>query len=559
MKLNSKPSRRSFLSQASLAIGATVIPGSLLASPYTNEYEKENQSKADETPHEVTLKQTGWNIASTRFIDAPTWTWEPFSGAVAYMVMVADENDKTAKTIRLSEPHYDMSKDWPTLDNGPLNMIVWAVNDKNEPLCAAWPNAATGKRFYKSPPFDGVAQKPMDYQASIEKSMQYMLAPARDQVASFEGDMPRSCWSACEESFTGQRRLVAFPALHHPSFILAYLEYAKLFPESKLSKLAIHQASQYGDWLLVNRLPANWYCSLFPFSTIENGKTEGHIEGKNITLFRAARAGEAMVALYKHFKDDKYLDYARHIANKFMEIQRPDGSWPYRVDPKNGKVVEEYTSNAVSPARLFGFLEEIKPDPAYTAARKKAADWVMKNPVANRLWQGMYEDVRGQLPYKNLQHWDTNEMIRYLVHYESDVPSTVKITEDLNHYIEDQFVIWKSGDRVIGDQCPAPLVLEQYACYRPMECHTGNWLRSLLALHRATGKNEYLVKAINAGNAIVKSQSPNGAFSTWGFDPRFGRPMLTIDWPGCNAVAISALLELDRYIKSPAANRVQQL
>ncbi len=258
-----------------------------------------------------------------------------------------------------------------------------------------------------------------------------------------------------------------------------------------------------------------------------------------------------MLALHRQFGDERYLGYARHLADAYVRMQRPDGSWPYRVDPKDGKVKEEYTSNAVTPARLLGMLERITPNDAYRAAREKAARWVMENPGRNRRWQGMYEDIGVTAPYRNLQHFDVNEMIRYLVHYRDQDASRVATAEQLNKFIEDQFVVWQEGDPSIADWCPANTVLEQYTCYRPMECHTGHWLVSLLALHRATGNAVYLDKAVAAGNAIVRGQDARtGAYATWGFDVRFGRPLLTLDWPGCNAVAVDGLVRLSGYLKS---------
>lgn len=546
-------SRRNFLGHAGLVVGAALLPvnvtqaeGRILKSAF----DTIDDDKKEKARVETNLIQTGWNTYSPRFVYAPLWTWEPIKGAVAYVVEYAGAGDKKARTVRLDKPEYNMEKDWASIDNGPVDMIAWAVGAQDKPLCAAW-----RKRFHKSPAFDGKAQKPMNWQASIDRCMIYLLAPARDKVEPFEGDMPRSCWSCCEESISGQRRLTAFPALHHPSFIFAYLDYAKKFPDSKLTSVAVKQAKQYGDWLLANRLPANWRCSLFPFSTIEQGRTEGYIEGRNITLFRAARAGEAMVTLYRYFNDKKYLDYARHIGDVFVSLQNKDGSWPYRVDPKDGKTIEEYTSNAVSPARLLGILEEIEPNTTYAAARKKAIEWTMANPVKTRRWQGMYEDVSVTIPYKNLQHWDVSELIRYTVHYNQTEPESVKLVEKLNHYIEDQFVLWQHGDSCVSIHSPTPMVMEQYACYVPMESHTGHWIITLLALHRATGKAEYLNKAINAANAIISTQQSSGAYSTWGYDERFGRPLLTMDWPGCNAVAVLGLLQLDQYIKSLPASR----
>lgn len=542
-------SRRNFLGHAGLAVGAALLPIDIVSAGSSL---NETDDKKEKVRWETNFVQTGWNTYAPRYVYAPIWTWEPIKDAVGYIVQYADVKDTKAKSIRLDKPRYPMEKDWANINPGPVDIIAWAVDAKDNPLCSAW-----RRRFHKSPGFDGKSQEPVNWQKSIDEAMTYLLAPARDKVEPFEGDMPRSCWSCCEESISGQRRLMAFPALHHPSFIFAYLDYAKQFPNSEHSPIALKQAKQYGDWLLANRLPADWRCGLFPFSTIEQGRTEGYIEGKNITLFRAARAGEAMVALYRHFKEQKYLDYARHIANVFVGLQGGNGSWPYRVNPRDGKTIEEYTSNAVSPARLMGILEEIEPNAKYKASREKAIAWVMDNPVRNGRWQGMYEDIGAKIPYQNLEHWDTNEMIRYLIHYGQTDSASAKIAEKLNRYIEDQFVKWQPTDTCVNNQCPTPTVMEQYSCYVPMEVHTGMWIMSLIALHRATGQKDYLTKAINAGNSIVKAQQKTGAFSTWSSDVRFGRPLLTIDWPGCNAVAVSALLQLNQYVKSLPASRTE--
>ena len=353
------------------------------------------------------LVQTGWNIWSSRFVDAPTWTWNPIKGAAEYVVQFAQWNEKSARTVRLKEPVFEMSEHWAALPIGAIDLIGWAVDAKGDVICTAW-----HKRVIKSGGWDGARQEPMDWKVSIDRAMEYVLAPARDDVKDYEKGLPRSCWSCCEDNITGQRRLIMFPALHYPSFIFAYLTYAQNFPDSKLAPQAVHQARQYADWQMTHRLPADWRCSLFPFSSIEDGRTEAYIEGRNITLFRAARVGEAMVAMFRHFKDEQYLDYAKHIADTFAELHRADGSWPYRIDPKDGRVVQDYTSNSISPARLFGILEEIEPNDRYRNAREKAAAWVLANPVRTHRWEGMYEDVGASAPFRDLQHWDANEMVR---------------------------------------------------------------------------------------------------------------------------------------------------
>jgi hypothetical protein len=557
--------RRTFLGQGVALGAATLATTAATAAPATVPATAPSAGAADLTAtgtlapawasgpksHWVPLVQTGWNIASTRFVDPPTWSWKPLAGAVAYVVQYAAASDKTARTVRLDTPAYDMEKDWGSLNPGCVDMIAWAVDAQDRALSVAW-----RKRFWKNRGFDGVRQEPLDYAASLHANVAHLLAPAKDEVQPYERGLPRSVWSATEDSVTGTRRFLAFPALHHPSFVFAYLAYAKTFPDSPHAAEAIKQAKAYGDWLLTYRLPADWACALFPFSTIQNGKHEGLVEGRNITLFRAGRAGEAMLWLYRQFKDDRYLAYAKHLADAYVRMQRPNGSWPYRVDPKDGKVAEEYTSNAVTPARLLGMLEQIEPNDSYRAAREKAVAWMMQNPVRTKRWQGMFEDIGAQAAFRNLEHFDVNELIRYCVHYRAQDPTYASTAEQLNRYIEDQFVVWQEGDPSIADRCPPCTVLEQYTCYRPMECHTAHWLVSLLGLHRATGNQTYLDKAIAAGNAIVRGQDPaSGAYSTWGYDSRFGKSLLMLNWPGCNAVAVEGLVQLTNYLKSPGGEQ----
>ena len=491
-----------------------------------------------------TIALTGWNVWATRFVEPPTWTWQAVPDATSYVVQLATEHD-VARGFQTSTPCFDMAAIWPNLSFGPLDLLIQAMDESGNEMCTA-----LYKRFFKVPGFAGDQQAPLSWIDAVHRNMAYLLAPAKDAVADYERGLPRSCWSSFEDNVTGQRRHLAYPALHHPSFIIAFLRYARRFSGAALAQEARRQAKLYGDWLLEHRLPEGWTCSLFPFSTIEDGRFEGGNEGKSITLFRAARVGEAMVALYQMFGDEAYLAYAHHLADVFVQLQRGDGSWPYRVNPEDGAMVEEYTSNAITPARLLGMLEEVRPNARYANARHQAVHWVLDNPVRTRLWQGMYEDVGEHEPYRNLQHWDTNETIRYLLHYRQELSEAVDVARELNRYVEDQFVVWQWEDSPVTVRCPTPTALEQYLCYYPMEVHTGTWLLSLLALHQATQDELILRKGIAAANAIVRGQQTSGAFSTWGNDRRFGRPVRTTDWPGCNACAATALIVWDEYVRA---------
>ena len=96
-----------------------------------------------------------------------------------------------------------------------------------------------------------------------------------------------------------------------------------------------------------------------------------------------------------------------------------------------------------------------------------------------------------------------------------------------------------------------PLVLEQYVCGWPMEEHTGYYIQSLLALHRATGDKVYLDKAVAAANASCAQQFEDGSISNWGTrwlenrSPK-GKPC-GHNWYNTNAIAAASLYMLDGY------------
>lgn len=496
---------------------------------------------------QLRLEWTGWTIHATRFVWPPTLTWTAPATAAQFRVQAA-WTLHSAVTHQTREPRWDFSTWWPAIPIGCVDVLITAQDAAGRAL-----GGAIHKRFWKvpGPTAPLLAQAPLDYLAAVRRNLDYLLAPARDEVAPYEAGWPRSCWSSYEDSETGQRLHAAYPALHHPSFIFAYLTFAEACPDDPRAAEARRQALQYGEWLLQHRLPADWVCGLFPYSTIEKGRFEGGVEGRNITLFRAARVGHAMVRLHEASGDARWLQYARHIADVFVRLQRPDGSWPYRVNPRDGSVAEEYTSNVVSPAILLALLEARQPHPAYAAARQRAIGWLRENPVRTYRWQGMYEDVGQVQPFANLQHFDVDEAVLYFTHFRAEDAAYLPLAQELNHWVEDQFVVW-GPEPHLPVQPPPPTVLEQYVCYWPMECHTGRWLLALMALHMATGELAYLGKAIAAANAIVRGQQASGAFSTWGNDVRYGRPLSTGDWPGCNAMAVTALVRFHQYLQALA-------
>lgn len=508
----------------------------------------------------------GPSAASPRFVAAPTLRWHPTAATADYRVAVADR-DRVVWRGTVRTPEVDLAEAWPRLGLGPVDVLVQGFDDNGAEVAVR-----AARRFWRVPGFDGATPEPADWTAAVHRTVGHLVGPARDRVDDYEGEAPRSVWSSFEDTPTGVRGRLGFPSLHNPSFVLALLGYADRFADAPLAPVAERQALAYGNWLLDHTLPDDWRCAGLSPSTVEHGRVGGLVEGHHITLFRSARVGEAMLRLFAHTGDDRYLARARRIAEVLLDLQQPDGSWPYRIDPRTGAVAEAYTSAVITPIRLFALLEPFGGVAGHSvnghsanglsvnglsadrlgAARRRAEQWLVRGPISDGRWEGMYEDVPSVQPWTNLQNWDTNETIRYLLGPDCDLPDRVAHAEALNAYIEDQFVVWAPEESPVQVRCPTPTVIEQYRCYHPMEVHTGNWLASLLALHRGTGRPDYLIKGVAAANAIVAGQHDHGALSTWGFDTRFGTPLLARDWPGCNAVAVSALLHWSAYHSDPA-------
>lgn len=508
----------------------------------------------DWLPPDRVIAFEGPSAASPRFVAPPVLRWRDVPAAGRFEVAVADR-DRVVWSATTAETRIDLAPAWPLLPMGPVDVLVRGFDRDREV-------AARGhRRFWRVPGFDGVRPEPLDWAAGIHRVVGYLLDDARDDVHDHERGLPRSTWSAFEDSVTGLRAQLGFPALHHPSFVHAFLGYAERHPDHPQASEARRQAVQYGRWLLDHHLPDDWRCGGLAPSTVQDGAFGGWIEGESITLFRAARVGEAMLRLAAHTGDERYLARAVRIADVLVELQEPDGSWPFRVDPRTGEPTVGYTSAVITPIRLLALLGRLDDPRAVTdharagwsAAKDRAEAWLMAGPVADNRWEGMYEDVPGADPWQNLENWDTNETIRYLLSDLCDRPDRIERAADLNAFIEDQFVVWGPEDSPVLVWCPTPMVLEQYRCYWPMEVHTGHWLVSLLALHRATGEDHYLAKATAAANAIVAGQDWRGSLSTWGHDTRFGTRLLTMEWPGCNAVAVSALLAWTAYHDALAA------
>jgi hypothetical protein len=88
----------------------------------------------------------------------------------------------------------------------------------------------------------------------------------------------------------------------------------------------------------------------------------------------------ALAVAARHQLDERALEAARAAADRLLELQLPDGGWPWLFDVERGTVVERYEiysvhQDAMAPMALFE-LSEACGNERYAEAAVRGLDWI---------------------------------------------------------------------------------------------------------------------------------------------------------------------------------------
>jgi hypothetical protein len=526
------------------------------------------ESRAEES------RIVSWNMNSRQFIDPPAFQLLPIPKTAKYRALV-EQGGKTWQ-VEAPRPWVDLASIWD-------NVVV-----KKFKLTLQWLNAdgnilaSESNWRVKAPDWQGFHESPEDWAAAADRNIDYLIRVGEEGSAPYrEPGMPVWMWSAASPTpeptrerlglgfddpgvlgeFRSRRKWAetghpeAYPACIVPAIIWSMTAHVQLHRPQ--SEAAVRMARIAADWALKNRLPDKGAMPLFPYSTIAKGNFGSSWETDNINLTRASWMGLSMVTMYEATKDEKYLDYARHIAQVTAKFQAPDGSFPYRVNFKTGAVKEAYCTGGIQFSLLVEALARHGVDEKLLMASERAIQWMLAYPAQSYNWQAGYEDVGEARPYFNLSQWEPNITIAYLCRNKDCNPQYIPQAKKMLRFVEDQFVLFGPESEAHPLPIKGPLVFEQYVCWWPMEVHAGYYLLANLELHKATGEQVYLDKAKATGNAICAQQYPDGAISNWG--TRWlenGKPQgenSGHNWYNCNAIASYALYRLDAYCRGATA------
>jgi rhamnogalacturonyl hydrolase YesR len=209
----------------------------------------------------------------------------------------------------------------------------------------------------------------------------------------------------------------------------------------------------------------------------------------------------AYLQLHEATREKRFLQASEAIATTLGKRQRPDGTWPFRVDPKTEAVIEDYSSSVIYAVRLFEALDKINGNHRYQPHRDLAWNWLLNGPIKTKEFRGFYEDIPASKNGRT--NYDCLDTIRYLLENRTDTNGYLEMAKDLNAWVEKTFM-----DKIKGFE-PAEGIREQLQCNVVMGIHSLNWASMLLDLAKATGDEKLKQRADQTANYITYYLQPD--------------------------------------------------
>ncbi len=202
-------------------------------------------------------------------------------------------------------------------------------------------------------------------------------------------------------------RFVSYPAFHHSLMIRALIGYWRYAKDDR----ALLEAMKLADWNIAHSTPADWAYANLPYSTFQ-GKKPGDFRDKTgLMPDKGAIMGLTYLQLHKASGEASFLEAAEAIGHALSQRQRPNGPWPFHVDPKTERVIEEYTSSVIYAVMLFEKHDAADGNHKYTTHRDLTSNWLLNGPIKTKEFRGFYENI----PVSTIgrTNYDCLDTIRY--------------------------------------------------------------------------------------------------------------------------------------------------
>ncbi len=266
---------------------------------------------------------------------------------------------------------------------------------------------------------------------------------------------------------------------------------------SMLDRLIDHRAPSHFQW------PNAPYASAHPGTGVYFG---ARADGEYATEpDKVAQVGRAFLDFYELTAEEKYFRAAVDCATTLLaNLRQGDAQHspvPFRVDVRDGQVIEEYTADMVQLLRLFDELVRLG-ESQYADARDRVMQWILDYPLQHNTWKGYFEDIRLDLANENRDQLTALETARYLL-------TTPGIAG--NQYESAKRVIdWVKENLGAEPFFSAIPIHEQKFCYHVMGSHTARFAALCAAWYEHSHEANYREMAIRSLNWATYMSSEDG-------------------------------------------------
>ena len=480
-------------------------------------------------------RNPSWNGFSNKFIYAPAFDVPAVEGAAGYRFTIKQKKGQGCWRFTAERPDADLSSVWSAIPPSEVKLTVQALDASGTPG-----DTLFEREFLRDYPFHAPysgAVRPYQEAAMMASLFVHKMAAVQHWKDRKEPDMSYAHNTYANKIIGGTISMEA--------------RLARLAPSLKGEALAI--ARNAASFLIAESRPEGTPLAYFPptyyGSLVSSGRATN--AGKMMTM-DATFAGMAFLDLFKTTRDSLYLDRALKIASTYARIQRPDGSYPIKVDYLTGEPVNE-VSAMLHP--LLFFLRRLERSYGITDfrdTRLRAERWMKETALASFDMTGQFEDtdVVDLQPYENLTNCTAAPYASYLL---TGAPSEEDIRDarELIAMAEDQFVHWDAlPDKLGVRHIATPCVFEQHKYRVPVDNSACNMINAWLDLYNITGdKLAYAkAKALADQLTIVQDAGSGRIPTTWNLRNPESDARRTF-WINCTNSSVETLLRMEKYME----------
>ena len=499
-----------------------------------------------------------WNASSASFMYPPAFDFIDLQpsmappgehGQMAKYRFTLYCADRQVRTFEAAKPWMSLKPVWADVPVGPVTLICEGIN----------PNGATiglaGMRsFWRTAPFRMDLVRPpakRNYREAQKLAIDYVFRAQEVTSLVERKGVPRN-----------DLGLNGYPSKTFSSLIRLMARSADSMPERRADALEIARLS--AEWLLKNSQKWDKPLAYWPetYASDTNQVCWCPDFRDRIMLIYPAEVGQAYLLMAKATGEARWREAAVRIAETYVKVRRPDGTWPLLLEIATGR---ELCPNTLVPDGLMAFFEELYQltgEKRWRVLSDACYEWFETGPCRDWDWEGQFEDTRPRPErYGNLTHHNALNLMLHIIHRYPGDPVKLALARDLIRFAEDQFVHWERpclpDGRCLRFQGPrywrgtppvwhVPGVTEQFDCYVPVDSSAAKLIIAFMTIGKASGNPLDFAKARVLGDKLVNMQRDDGRIPTFwqGQDGSF--------WLNCQIYDAQVLGELDRMMRNSA-------